>query len=495
MSSSEFYGFLGTRSSASNDRETVTQFCLTTDLQRARDLLRAKANTSEQSDIHPLTTLGNEETESRSITLFKNLLQRALDTSFAQKELISFTHFASTYIADGMLDALVVQPAIKEATTVEQDAELTIHGLDRESFREAYIAHEQYSHTRKGLAMLPSAALLSSVSAFDSVVTEFFRALLLLRPERYFSAEQTIPLSELTSAESFDRLKEKILEDEIYRLSRGSHDEQVKILETKFDVDIRKHWKRWPEFIEVFERRNLIAHGEKFFTDRYSSICSKAGHKSAETNRGKAVDLPLRYLDDAQDMMLEFSILLLFSVWRKQFKPDEPAAFETISECAYNLIVRKRYRVAERILSFALGLKTTTASEAVRRTMTINLASSYKHQRKPEEATRTLNSMDWSACSERFVICVEALRENVGRVVELMNRVVGNRDLSADNFQEWPLFSFVRKEPAFRERFLEVFGTPMRSESRVETGLERTDAAKSESSPASVDAKTEAERS
>ena len=314
---------------------------------------------------------------------------------------------------------------------------------------------------KRGLDALPAALLMSVVATFDSNMADVVRAMLRLRSETFQTGGKTVPLNEILQAKSIEAIKAKILDDEIYQFSRGSHEEQVQYIERNFHISISKHWKRWPDFIEVFERRNLIAHGEKKFTERYVSICKKHNHRGSEKVLGTPVRLTSSYLSQANGILLEFATLLIFSLWRKHFPNEEQRAFDRLNQTSFDLIKDKEYVVPVRILEYAINLNNASVSDKTKRMMVVNLASAHAHMGENARCEEVLGSMDWSATSENFRICVAALQNNVDEVCKLMPVVSTADTVRKKDIREWPVFDFIRNESEVLRKFEEVYGEPM----------------------------------
>ncbi len=356
----------------------------------------------------------------------------------------------------------IIDPINEHCPCVEEGDAWKIFGVSRERFSGFREHLDRLDRMEKGLSTLPSAVLLTIVATFDSQISEIVRELLVLKPERFDSGERTIAVAEVLKMSSFEELRSKLVDDEIYLFSRGGHDDQIKYIEKSFHIQIIKHWKRWPDFIEVFERRNLIAHGEREFTARYVRICKQHGHKVSEKLLGSKIELTQNYLAQAQSILIEFCILLLFSVWRKQFPGEEQQAFDSVGDVGYRLIMEKRYKTALRVLEYVLSLQGTTVTAATRLRLTVNLASAYRHAGEESKAKAILNEVDWSATSDNYRICVAALRSDVDTVIELLDMVSGSKEpITADDIREWPVFDYVRDDERFRDAFQRVYKQPL----------------------------------
>ena len=89
--------------------------------------------------------------------------------------------------------------------------------------------------------------------------------------------------------------------------------------------------------------------------------------------------------------------------------------------------------------------------------MVVNLAIAVKSIGNVDEAKKILEGEDWSAASDKFQICVAAVRDDIDAVVDYMPRIA-EKDISKDDFRDWPAFQSIRSEPKFIKAFEEKFG-------------------------------------
>lgn len=400
------------------------------------------------------------EDEAESRPRLGDLMQRLTDSTLSLYELIMASAAVKPVFSSIIARVEVIDPIRESCALVEEHDDYKIFAITEDRLQKVRGQYKRLRRMERGFDLLPAATLLTMVATFDSNISEVVRALLTLKPERFDSGERTIAVADVLSMSSFDELRAKLIDDEVYLFSRGGHDEQVKYIERSFHVQIAKVWKRWPDFIEIFERRNLIAHGEKQFTSRYVSICKKHGHKGSEKLVGQDIELTTTYLAQSLSVLLEFTVLLVFSVWRKQFPDEEQQAFESVNEITYRLIQDERYRLPLRILEYVLSLQGAKVSESTRLMLTVNLASAYRHDDNEANCREVLDAVDWSAVSDNYRICVAALRQDVGDVVRLMDSVVASGSIKKDDFREWPVFDFVKDSEEFRAKFEDLLGEP-----------------------------------
>jgi hypothetical protein len=395
--------------------------------------------------------------------------------------LIKVSYMARGLFISAFVEDELVRP-LREggAKLIEESERGQLFGLNNAGLMKLIKGREKVKRIDDGTAALPASTLMSMVAAFDSIIADLVGVMLKSRREKLTVGERTIPLSDVLASKSIDEIIDRFVTNEVYELLRGSHDEQIKFIENNFDIGIRSDWRGWGDFIEIFERRNLLAHGEQFFTPRYSEICSRHGKSVNVRKAGNKIELPRKYLMHAADTLLEFGMLLTFSLWRKHFRDQEGEAFVTLNQVSYELITEKRLTVAENMLKYASGLKTSGCTDFTRRMMIVNRANALRQLEKPEEAERVLNSVDWSATSNYFQICVAAVRGDTPGVVSRIESVKSDKPnedqkIGKQGFREWPVFEVVRDDASFQEEFERVFGEPLTEVNDRPAGLEAGD--------------------
>lgn len=469
---SEHQAFFGLR--LKDDGENWSQFTYGDDLERLKEW-GAEENKSDPDEGADQAEDGSDDSEvsggSDEGNVLAGLMYRTLDSGLALSELTISSSAVKNLFSSIISRAEVVDPIKESCPVVFENGAIKIYGISADRLTKVREQHRRLVRMDRGFDLLPSAVLLTIVATFDSLTVEIVRAVLGLKPDRLNDSEKTIAISDILSMNSFDDVKSKILDDEIYQYSRGSHDDQVKYIEKNFGIQIAKSWKRWPDFIEIFERRNLVAHGEKKFTKRYVEICKKHGHKGSDKILGDDIEITTQYLAQSIDVLVEFCIILIFSIWRKQLPTEESEVFDLLNDVSYRLISDERYRVPIRVIEYALSLKGTKITEATRLMLIVNLASAHRHRKDKDQANKTLDGVDWSAASDNYRLCVAAIREDLPELIKLMEPTSSSGKVKKDDFREWPVFSFVRETAEFQAEFERIYGEQLFDPSTEATTL------------------------
>jgi len=388
----------------------------------------------------------------------KSSMKKITVTGHEQSEMLSILNMVRDIFPIMIAKSEFLDDLMASNTTVKTGADYTIASIKRSQLPKMHEMMSRVVRTQEGLAAIPTALLLSLVATFDTQMADIVRVMLGIKSDRLRAGQRTVPLSEIMAATSLQDLIDKAISDEVYQFSRGSHDDQISYIEQAFSIKIKEKWKRWPDLIEIFERRNLVAHGERSFTRRYAEICTKAGHKKSEELVGTPVLITFQYLRQASNILTEFGILTAFSLWRKHVPNDEAEAMLSLNEIAFSLIDSGRYAVAARIAEYALSLENTKSSATTRLMFIVNLASAQKHMKQIEAFERTLKKEDWTATSDDFQLCVAALHEDHDEIERILPIVKASERIPAESIKSWPVFSFIRKSERFQAAYKLHFG-------------------------------------
>jgi hypothetical protein len=196
-------------------------------------------------------------------------------------------------------------------------------------------------------------------------------------------------------------------------------------------------------------------------SSQYIDVCREHGVKLQDVSVGDRLKIRAKYYNRAVSVILEFGVKLTQVLWRK-LKPDEiEDADGELNRLAYKLIMKRMYGEASALLRFGLYEMKKHGTELIRKMMIVNLANSEKLSGNREQAEKILQEEDWSAATDKFIISVAAVRDDVQTVVRLMKTVVVSKQLEVADFRDWPVFETVRTDPRFIETFEREFSQRM----------------------------------
>ncbi len=418
------------------------------------------ASDTEGSESNVSDEENKEYPQDLSVELSK-LMSRFQETMSSYRPLAEFGMIIMPTLRSHFIHNEMYKNAGRNLEIVDKDQQFETYGITVDQYLSVKTQIRRLREFDRGVTVLPGAILLSLVATFDSFIADTLRIMLRRKPDPVIESSKNISVKEVLNMSSFDDVIRKIIEDEVETLMRGNHHEQIKYVEEKLDISIRKNYDEWGEFIEIFERRNLIAHGNYVINTHYIKNCNKHGFQVGENQDGERLSLDERYLRRSSDRLLEFGLSLMFVLWLKHFKDSRETAYESLNGRTYELIKDGQSRVAARLLDLALFKQTPSASDRIKKMMTVNLANAYKKMKNDEKAREVIEEVDWSAATDDFQICVAAVRGNIERVLELMPRVAQADSVKKSDFREWPVFDWVREEETVREKFQEIYGEPI----------------------------------
>ncbi len=310
---------------------------------------------------------------------------------------------------------------------------------------------------RAAKQLMPRTFLVSFVSTYDAFLGNLIQALFEIKPEVLNSSGKQLTYKELVAFTSIDAARAHVVDSEVESLLRKSHSEQLDWIEKTFDIKLREGLDSWSNFIELTERRNLFVHCHGKVSAQYIKTCSEHGADISDVAIGKTLNAERDYLVGAYKCLYEIGVKLSQVLWRK-LKPDElELADNALTSIAFELLVLEKYDLANRLLKFGVKLP-RHSSDAGKRIMLVNLAQSYKFMEIQEQCLSTLSTMDWSACSDDFALCVTVLKDNFQEAAKLMHKIGKEGAIKRHEYIDWPIFKEFRKSTEFTAAYTEIFG-------------------------------------
>jgi hypothetical protein len=355
---------------------------------------------------------------------------------------------------------------LKEFVAENTDKTTKYKGVEIESIKQDKLPEFERRYRRYGdicdaTSHLHPSMLLSIVATFDTLFADLSKSLLKLRPERYDSSDRQYSVAELLAMSRDGDFIDQVISDEVDSLMNRSHAEQIKFFEKSFSVSISEKFNKWPNYLEIFERRNLIAHGGARVNKRYIENCER--HKiECKFEEGDEIIVDFEYIKCSIDTMIEFGTILAFAAWLKQVPDDRDDAFQAMNDICYDLLKLKRSRVAKELLELCLNDFGKLTNDMMRKMMTVNLAIALRKMNNDKAAFAALDREDWSASSPMFQTCVYAVRGDVKNASGFLPKAKatspGDDGISLEDVAEWPAFDWVRDMKMFQNKVRSEFG-------------------------------------
>jgi len=344
----------------------------------------------------------------------------------------------------------------KYGEVTAQDDEKKIYSVPIEKQSRVNHLREKSSSLRTSIKLLPRNFLVSFVSEFDCFLGALLKVIYIKNPELLNDSERKITYTELLAFDSLKEAKEQILEKEVESILRKSHAEQFLILENKFNLKLKKGLKVWSEFIEIAERRNLFVHSNGIVSSQYLKVCSQHGVDTEGIFVGDKLTVDSEYLKKSYNVIYEVSVKLAHVLWRKIFPGEREIADKNLNDVCFDLVSKKRNKLASVLLEFAISLP-KHHSDTIKRIMIINLAQAYKRSDCVDKCIELLSRFDWSATGYEFKLAISVLNEEYEKASSLLKTVVTAGDISEKEVVDWPLFIEFRETDEFLAAFKELF--------------------------------------
>lgn len=305
---------------------------------------------------------------------------------------------------------------------------------------------------------------LSLFSAFDAFTGELISAIYNKKPVLFKNINRSLSVSEMLEYENIEDVKSIILKNEIESFRRESYIKQFEILETRFSINLRK-FKKWHDFVECSQRRNIITHCDGIISEQYINICKKEGCQfSNPIKPGDVLKITPKYLINSCILLIEVAIKLGQTLWRDQFQDEIREADEHLHILQYDFLKRNNYDIAIMVGEFAYNLP-KHSDETIKIIMLINQAIACKFIGNEENAISLLNKRDFGPLCNDFKLAESVLRDEFIKASEIMIKI-GKRGefIHEQAYHEWPLFKKFRETVEFQNAYNEVYGHPFVTE-------------------------------
>jgi len=258
---------------------------------------------------------------------------------------------------------------------------------------------------------------------------------------------------------SLDEALQHLVEKEIESIIRESHVDQLKWMENKFKLPLRKGLSAWPLFIEITERRNLFVHCDGVVSSQYLTTCRSHKIKLEKGIKlGEVLTVKEEYFESAVDCILEVGVKLGHVLWRK-FSPNQLSdADKSLHQISYDLLVDEKYKLSKKLLQFATDTLKKHSSDSIRRMNLINLAIAHYYTGEKSMTSKILDTQDWSACEDKFKLAVAVLRNDYPTAEEYMKKIGKRGDVTREHYSSWPLFRTFRESKEFLRTYKKLFG-------------------------------------
>ncbi len=328
----------------------------------------------------------------------------------------------------------------------------TVYIINKQQVDDAQFAFEN----------IPRALLLSLVSIYDNFLRNHIKAIYSIKPELRNNIKTSYAISELLEHIDLAAAIEDGIERHIDNILRENHLAQLKFLETLLDIKLTYNIPALSQFIELTERRNMIAHCGGIATQFYVMQCGK--HKiQAGASIGQPLGVDKPYFANCYNCIFEIGVKLSQCTWRKIRQDQIHLADHVLRGITYNLLVVERFELSRILLEFAAHELKKHSSDHFARIFTVNLAQCYKWLGDNKMCHEVLQKKDWTAIEPAFTLAERVLHDDFDEAGKLMILNGKNKFIPEEAFRDWPLFRQFRDTEQFKKAFIEIYSRPFES--------------------------------
>ncbi|MER9822212.1 hypothetical protein NKJ50_09780 [Mesorhizobium sp. M0115] len=433
---------------------------------------RAKAPQPQKKETIA-TELRRLVTNVSALRLSLSEVLRALESRASESEKAIDDEFG------GLNDKLkIVQNRLE--TEPDTKGEITIK-FPVERFPEVLEKINHHMVVNSSIRLVKEGHILSLVSKWDEFIAGILRIIYDARPEIISGSERSLNFSEMSSLKSIEDARKMVIDMECESVLRESHSEQFAYLEKKLGTKLREDPQLWPKFIEITQRRNLVAHVGSRVSRQYLDVCGK---NKVEVERemvlGSTFLLSDDYIYKAADCLIEIGTKLGQIVWNKVYPDALEEADRTFLDTTFQLISSEQYALSSKLLLFFISPQVKHAGERNKLMAIINLAQSLKWMGDEDGCQKYLNEKDWTVLSDDFQLAEAVLRDNSVKATEIMERIGKSGVVKKADYDAWPLFKKLRSTEQFVKTYQKLFGDEAEIDAPAQalvefTNVERTD--------------------
>jgi hypothetical protein len=313
---------------------------------------------------------------------------------------------------------------------------------------------------RNTLQIVHDGYLLSLIARWDFFISSILRVIYQSKPDLILATERSLSFAELFQISSIHEARMALIEQEIESVIRKSHIDHFVYLEKKLGIELRKGLEVWPDFVEITQRRHLIAHTGGRITAQYRAICAEVGVNPPEVEKKRSrLRISKGYVQHACDVLTELGAKLGFVLARKLFPGDIIEIDGAYSNIAFDLLTNNRFGPIINMLQFYVKDVKRHGSKRQYLIGVINLAQAFKWMQKDAACNAVLDREDWSTCSDDFILCRAVLKGDFAQAAAIMRRIGRSGLVSQSDYDRWPIFRQFRETNEFASAYRDIFGS------------------------------------
>lgn len=262
--------------------------------------------------------------------------------------------------------------------------------------------------------------------------------------------EFKITLKELTEFENIDEaIKSLIIKEVESILVEKSFNELLEHFEKKLSIGLEKDLIDWNKIVEIRERRHLIVHNSSVVNKKY---ISRTGNPF-KYKLGQEISIDSNYFFQALNEFKLAGQLLLFNCWGEWDKNNIDTAIYEIMVQTYEDLKNENFNLVCKTYKFSKRIEPRNEiQEDYLLRVKFNNAIALKKQNLNNDLKIALKDIKIGTATPIFKISFNLLNDNFENIEELFQKAIMLKEINFDQYQEWPIFDFIRCNNEINEK-------------------------------------------
>lgn len=328
-----------------------------------------------------------------------------------------------------------------------------------------YQLSKEKEEVENSLEEYPRSIFIHLISVYDHFFSQLLKCYLssVQGSIMLCGADKHVSYQDVKDCSSLDELREKIIDNEIDILMRGSHTTQLEWLFSKVKGIYAINEDLIKKFVEMTERRNAFVHADGIVSKQYVNVCKQNKIKNDENVKiGSRLDLPIEYFLNSVNVLLELSSNLTIYLTKSLYK-DCDDIDGVIAEHIFDCLQEKNYTVVQNISEYLKQWKLNNQNQMI---VDVNYTLSFYLQDDEEKTKELLAQIDWSNCSIVFLLAKAVLEKKWKEAAAIMKEIgEKSKEIEQADYLTWPLFEKFRRTNEFAMAYKSLFGESFSSES------------------------------
>jgi hypothetical protein len=306
----------------------------------------------------------------------------------------------------------------------------------------------------KNFEILSSSSFLMLNNYFEYLLADLLTYFYSKFKDSIKTKELKVSLNEINEYDSIEELENSLILKEVETmLVELSFDSLLDHFNRKLKVELEKDIVDWDKIIELRERRHIIVHNGSLVNKKYITRSKNPFNLKV----GDKVTIDKEYFKSAFDEIKLAGLILCYNCWGNWDKENlDDAVYEMLMDSFDALLINNSefcYRLTRYIEN--IDPRTEDQEDYLLRAK-FNQCISLKQLGKKSELKKELSKIKVGTSTPIFKLAHATLSDKSDKtILELIKQTKAIKDIDLDDYNEWPLFSFLRDKKELNDKIIE----------------------------------------